>query len=123
MHLGDKRSVPWWPAAGIRRIRGGAGAASGLPIPRGLTEIEEAAGLPETYFTVWKQRVPTSAAWRPAKRCGARRPARGIGTTGTIQLARAMATGLRHGGQRTNGARAPSKRWAPRLGINYKTQD
>lgn len=58
-----------------------------LPIPKGLTEVE-AAGLPETYFTVWGN-VFQRGALKDGETLLVHGGASGIGTT-AIQLARAF---------------------------------
>ena len=64
-----------------------APAAQCLPIPRGLSDIE-AAGLPETYFTVWSN-VFDRGRLAEGEALLVHGGASGIGTT-AIQLARAM---------------------------------
>ena len=64
-----------------------APAAQCLPIPRGLSDIE-AAGLPETYFTVWSN-VFDRGGLAEGEALLVHGGASGIGTT-AIQLARAM---------------------------------
>jgi NADPH2:quinone reductase len=96
-----------------------APAAQCLPIPAGLTEIE-AAGLPETYFTVWSNvfdRGRLSAGETLLVHGGAS----GIGTT-AIQLAKAMGNTVYATVGSDERARAVEELGAA-LGINYRTQD
>lgn len=96
-----------------------APAAQCLPIPAGLTEIE-AAGLPETYFTVWSNvfdRGRLSAGETLLVHGGAS----GIGTT-AIQLAKAMGNTVYATVGSDERARAVEGLGAA-LGINYRTQD
>jgi NADPH:quinone reductase len=90
-----------------------------LPIPKGLSEIE-AAGLPETYFTVWSNvfdRGRLSAGEALLVHGGAS----GIGTT-AIQLARAMGNKVYATVGSDERAQAVEALGAAK-GINYKTQD
>ncbi len=89
-----------------------------LPIPKGLSDIE-AAGLPETYFTVWSNvfdRGVLSAGESLLVHGGAS----GIGTT-AIQIARALG----HTVFATVGSddRVVAVERLGAKGINYKTQD
>jgi len=90
-----------------------------LPIPKGLSEIE-AAGLPETYFTVWSNvfdRGQLSAGESLLVHGGAS----GIGTT-AIQLAKAMGNTVYAtvgSDERVNAIRE----LGVDLGINYRSQD
>jgi NADPH2:quinone reductase len=96
-----------------------APAAQCLPIPAGLTAIE-AAGLPETYFTVWSNvfdRGRLSAGETLLVHGGAS----GIGTT-AIQLAKAMGNTVYATVGSDERARAVEGLGAA-LGINYRTQD
>ena len=96
-----------------------APAAQCLPIPKGLSDIE-AAGLPETYFTVWSNvfdRGRLSAGEALLVHGGAS----GIGTT-AIQLARALGHKVYATVGSDDRARAVEALGAT-LGINYKTQD
>ena len=95
-----------------------APAAQCLPIPRGLSDIE-AAGLPETYFTVWSN-VFDRGRLAEGEALLVHGGASGIGTT-AIQLARAMGNPVTPPSAAMS-APAPWKRWGAR-GINYKTQD
>lgn len=90
-----------------------------LPVPKGLTDIE-AAGLPETYFTVWSNvfdRGQLSAGESLLVHGGAS----GIGTT-AVQLATAMGHKVYATVGSDERARAVEGLGAL-LGINYKTQD
>ena len=96
-----------------------APAVQCLPIPSGLS-FEEAAAIPETFFTVWTNLVDR-ARFEPGKSVLIHGGTSGIGTT-AIQLVkalggRAFATA---GGQ--DKARACEKLGAER-GIDYKTED
>src|SRR5690554_5433398 len=90
-----------------------------LPIPKGLSEIE-AAGLPETYFTVWSNvfdRGQLSAGESLLVHGGAS----GIGTT-AIQLAKAMGNTVyatAGSDERVNAI----KEFGLDHGINYRSQD
>lgn len=97
------------------------GSACGTlpPIPKGLT-MEEAAGLPETYFTVWVNVFDRASLCRRESLL-VHGGASGIGTT-AIQIAKAMGN--------TVYATAYFRRSAAAIeamgcdgGINYKTQD
>src|SRR3546814_11871389 len=96
-----------------------APAAQCRPIPGGLSDIE-AAGLPETYFTVWTN-VFDRGRLSKGESLLVHGGASGIGTT-AIQLASAMG----HTGYATAGsdvrARAVEKLGAARC-VNYRTQD
>src|SRR5690606_20855960 len=96
-----------------------APAAQCLPIPKGLTEIE-AAGLPETYFTVWSN-VFDRGALQDGETLLVHGGASGIGTT-AIQLARAMGNTVYATVGSDERARAVEALGAAR-GINYKTED
>lgn len=90
-----------------------------LPIPAGLSEIE-AAGLPETYFTVWSNvfdRGGLSAGETLLVHGGAS----GIGTT-AVQLAKAMGHTVFATAGSDERARAVEQLGAD-LGINYRGQD
>lgn len=90
-----------------------------LPIPKGLSLVE-AAGLPETYFTVWSnvfQRGRLSGEETLLVHGGAS----GIGTT-AIQLARALGHQVYATVGSDERVRAVQALGAT-LGINYKTQD
>ncbi|MVW77732.1 NAD(P)H-quinone oxidoreductase [Bordetella sp. 02P26C-1] len=90
-----------------------------LPIPAGLSEIE-AAGLPETYFTVWSN-VFDRGALKAGETLLVHGGASGIGTT-AIQLARAMGNTVYATVGSDERARAVEALGAAR-GINYKTED
>lgn len=90
-----------------------------LPIPAGLSEIE-AAGLPETYFTVWTNvfdRGRLSAGEALLVHGGAS----GIGTT-AVQLAKAMGNTVYFTAGSDERVRAVEALGADR-GINYRSQD
>jgi putative PIG3 family NAD(P)H quinone oxidoreductase len=90
-----------------------------LPIPAGLSEVE-AAGLPETYFTVWTNvfdRGRLSAGESLLVHGGAS----GIGTT-AIQLACAFGNTVYATAGSDDRARAVEKLGAAR-GINYRSED
>ena len=95
-----------------------APAAQCLPIPRGLSDIE-AAGLPETYFTVWSN-VFDRGRLAEGEALLVHGGASGIGTT-AIQLARAMGNPVYATVGSDERARAVEALGA--RGINYKTQD
>ena len=96
-----------------------APAGQALPIPSNLT-VEEAAGLPETVFTVWAN-VFEDGALRAGERFLVHGGASGIGTT-AIQMAAALGAQV----YATAGDAAKCALCA-RLGadraINYKTED
>lgn len=96
-----------------------APAVQCLPIPKGLSEIE-AAGLPETYFTVWSN-VFDRGALQEGESLLVHGGASGIGTT-AIQLARAMGNPVYATVGSDERARAVEALGAVK-GINYKTQD
>lgn len=89
-----------------------------LPIPDGLSDIE-AAGLPETYFTVWSN-VFDRGGLAEGEALLVHGGASGIGTT-AIQIARAMG----HTVYATVGSdeRVAAVEKLGAIGINYKTQD
>ncbi|MFW8565567.1 NAD(P)H-quinone oxidoreductase [Orrella sp. 11846] len=90
-----------------------------LPIPKGLSMIQ-AAGLPETYFTVWSN-VFDRGALAEGERLLVHGGASGIGTT-AIQIA----TALGHEVYATVGSDervAAVENLGAVKGINYKTQD
>jgi NADPH2:quinone reductase len=96
-----------------------APAAQCLPVPAGLSDVE-AAGLPETYFTVWSNvfdRGGLSAGESLLVHGGAS----GIGTT-AVQLATAMGHKVYATAGSDERARAVEGLGAV-LGINYRTQD
>lgn len=96
-----------------------APAAQCLPVPAGLSDVE-AAGLPETYFTVWSNvfdRGRLSAGETLLVHGGAS----GIGTT-AVQLATAMGHKVYATAGSDERARAVEGLGAV-LGINYRTQD
>lgn len=90
-----------------------------LPVPAGMSDIE-AAGLPETYFTVWSN-VFDRGALAQGETLLVHGGASGIGTT-AIQLARAFGSTVYATAGSDARARAVEKLGAAR-GINYKTQD
>lgn len=96
-----------------------APVAQCLPVPQGLTDIE-AAGLPETYFTVWSN-VFDRGALSDGESLLVHGGASGIGTT-AIQLARAMGNTVYATVGSDERARAVEALGAAR-GINYKTED
>ncbi len=94
-------------------------AAQCLPVPKGLSDIE-AAGLPETYFTVWSNvfdRGRLSAGESLLVHGGAS----GIGTT-AVQLATALGHKVYATAGSDERARAVEGLGAV-LGINYRSQD
>ncbi|AZY50000.1 NAD(P)H-quinone oxidoreductase [Bordetella avium] len=95
-----------------------APAVQCLPIPKGLSDIE-AAGLPETYFTVWSN-VFDRGALAQGETLLVHGGASGIGTT-AIQIARALG----HTVYATVGSdeRVAAVERLGAKGINYKTQD
>lgn len=96
-----------------------APVAQCLPIPAGLSDVE-AAGLPETYFTVWSNvfdRGRLSAGESLLVHGGAS----GIGTT-AVQLATAMGNKVFATVGSDERARAVEKLGAV-MGINYRSQD
>ncbi|MGB6104222.1 MAG: NAD(P)H-quinone oxidoreductase [Pusillimonas sp.] len=96
-----------------------APAAQCLPVPKGLSDVE-AAGLPETYYTVWTNvfdRGRLSAGESLLVHGGAS----GIGTT-AVQLATAMGHKVYATVGSDERARAVEGLGAA-LGINYRTQD
>lgn len=96
-----------------------APAGSCLPIPEGVSLID-AAGLPETYFTVWSNLFQRAGA-KKGETALIHGGTSGIGTTAT-QLCRAFGiTSIT-----TNGSDekcAASREWGADHAINYKTQD
>lgn len=90
-----------------------------LPIPAGLSDIE-AAGLPETYFTVWSN-VFDRGHLASGESLLVHGGASGIGTT-AIQLASAMGHKVYGTAGSDDRARAIEKLGAAR-GINYREQD
>lgn len=96
-----------------------APAVQCLPIPKGLSAIE-AAGLPETYFTVWSN-VFDRGALQEGETLLVHGGASGIGTT-AIQLAKAMGHTVYATVGSDDRARAVEALGAAK-GINYKTQD
>src|SRR5690349_3618197 len=90
-----------------------------LPVPRGLS-MEEAAGIPETFFTVWAN-VFQIGGLREGERILIHGGASGIGTT-AIQLARALgATAYATAG--TDEKCAACVKLGAAAAINYRTQD
>lgn len=96
-----------------------APAAQCLPIPKGLSEIE-AAGLPETYFTVWSN-VFDRGRLAQGESLLVHGGASGIGTT-AIQLATAMGNKVYATAGSDERARAAEALGAV-MGINYRSQD
>lgn len=96
-----------------------APAVQCLPIPKGLSEVE-AAGLPETYFTVWSN-VFDRGALQEGESLLVHGGASGIGTT-AIQLAHAMGHTVYATVGSDERAQAVQALGAAK-GINYKTQD
>ncbi|ARP82878.1 NAD(P)H-quinone oxidoreductase [Bordetella genomosp. 8] len=90
-----------------------------LPVPAGLSEIE-AAGLPETYFTVWSN-VFDRGHLGAGESLLVHGGASGIGTT-AIQLASAMGHKVYGTAGSDDRARAIEKLGAAK-GINYRDQD
>ena len=90
-----------------------------LPIPRGLSEVE-AAGLPETFFTVWSN-VVDRGALQPGETLLVQGGTSGIGVT-AIQMAKAMgATVIATAG--SDDKCAACLQLGADHAINYKTQD
>lgn len=96
-----------------------APAVQCLPIPEGLSEIE-AAGLPETYFTVWSN-VFDRGRLLPGETLLVHGGASGIGTT-AVQLATAMGSTVYATAGSDERVQAVQELGAA-LGINYRTQD
>lgn len=96
-----------------------APAVQCLPIPKGLSAIE-AAGLPETYFTVWTN-VFDRGNLKGDESLLVHGGASGIGTT-AIQLAHAFGHKVYATAGSDDRARAVEKLGAT-LGINYRAQD
>lgn len=90
-----------------------------LPIPKGLSLIE-AAGLPETYFTVWSN-VFERARLQPGESLLVHGGASGIGTT-AIQLATVLGSTVYATAGTDERARAVEALGAAR-GINYRDED
>jgi NADPH2:quinone reductase len=117
----------WKPGDGVCALVAGGGyaeycvapAAQCLPVPKGLSDVE-AAGLPETYFTVWSNvfdRGRLSAGESLLVHGGAS----GIGTT-AIQLASALGHTVYATAGSDERARAVEELGAS-LCINYRTHD
>src|SRR5690606_32790488 len=96
-----------------------APAVQCLPVPSGLSMVE-AAGLPETYFTVWSN-VFDRGRLAEGESLLVHGGASGIGTT-AIQLARARGHKVYATVGSDERARAVEALGAT-LGINYKSQD
>lgn len=96
-----------------------APAAQCLPVPKGLSDVE-AAGLPETYFTVWSN-VFDRGGLSGDDTLLVHGGASGIGTT-AIQLATAMGHKVYATVGSDERARAVEKLGAVKA-INYRTQD
>ncbi len=90
-----------------------------LPIPAGLSEIE-AAGLPETYYTVWSN-VFDRGRLSQGETLLVHGGASGIGTT-AVQLAKAMGHTVFATAGSDERARTVEELGAD-LGINYREQD
>jgi len=90
-----------------------------LPIPKGLSEVE-AAGLPETFFTVWSN-VFDRGRLAPGETLLVHGGASGIGTT-AIQLATARGHKVYATAGSDDRVRAVEALGAVK-GINYRTQD
>ncbi|TPW08093.1 MAG: quinone oxidoreductase putative PIG3 [Alphaproteobacteria bacterium] len=117
----------WREGDEVTALLGGGGYAeyalvdegSALRIPKGLS-MEEAAGLPETVFTVWAN-VFESGALKPGETFLVHGGASGIGTT-AIQMAKAH--GARVFATAGDGEKvALCERLGAERGINYKTED
>ncbi|QDQ86834.1 NAD(P)H-quinone oxidoreductase [Alcaligenaceae bacterium SJ-26] len=96
-----------------------APASNCLPVPAGLSVID-AAGLPETCFTVWSN-VFDRGALAPGERLLVHGGASGIGTT-AIQIAHALGHEVYATVGSDDKVRAVEALGATR-GINYRTQD
>ncbi|MFC7333351.1 NAD(P)H-quinone oxidoreductase [Rhodocista pekingensis] len=90
-----------------------------LPIPRGLSAVE-AAGVPETFFTVWSN-VFERGALKPTESLLVHGGTSGIGTT-AIQLAKAFGARVFATAGSPAKARACEELGADR-GIDYKAED
>lgn len=90
-----------------------------LPVPRGLS-FEEAAGLPETYFTVWSN-VFDRGQLKPGETLLVQGGTSGIGVT-AIQLARQLGHRVLATAGSDEKCRACEALGAER-GINYRTED
>jgi NADPH2:quinone reductase len=90
-----------------------------LPLPRGLS-FEEAAGLPETYFTVWSN-VFDRGQLKPGETLLVQGGTSGIGVT-AIQLARQLGHRVLATAGSDDKCRACEALGAER-GINYRTED
>lgn len=117
----------WREGDVVTALLGGGGYAeyaladegSALRVPKGVS-MEEAAGLPETVFTVWAN-VFESGALKPGEAFLVHGGASGIGTS-AIQMAKA------HGARVFATAGDPAKvalceKLGAERGINYKTED
>ena len=117
----------WKPGDKVCALLGGGGYAdyalapegSALPIPGGLS-MEEAAGLPETVFTVWAN-VFESGALKPGESFLVHGGASGIGTT-AIQMAVAYGAKVYATAGDAEKVALCEKLGATRS-INYKTED
>jgi NADPH2:quinone reductase len=96
-----------------------APAAQCLPVPRGLSPVE-AAGLPETFFTVWIN-VFDRARLAPGETLLVQGGSSGIGVT-AIQMARALGHRVFVTAGSDEKCRACERLGAER-GINYRTED
>ncbi|HZH27508.1 MAG TPA: NAD(P)H-quinone oxidoreductase [Azospirillaceae bacterium] len=90
-----------------------------LPVPKGLSPVE-AAGLPETVFTVWTN-VFERGALKPGESLLVHGGTSGIGTT-AVQLAAALGSTVFATAGSDEKARACEGLGAKR-GINYRTED
>jgi putative PIG3 family NAD(P)H quinone oxidoreductase len=90
-----------------------------LPVPRGLN-LQQAASLPETYFTIWSN-VFERAALKPGEALLVQGGSSGIGTT-AIQLARAFGSRVFATAGNAEKCAACEQLGAER-GINYRTED
>jgi NADPH2:quinone reductase len=96
-----------------------APAAQCLPVPKGLSLVE-AAGLPETFFTVWIN-VFDRAALKPGESLLVQGGSSGIGVT-AIQMARATGHRVFATAGSDDKCRACERLGAERA-INYRTED
>jgi len=90
-----------------------------LPVPKGLSPVE-AAGLPETVFTVWTN-VFERGALKPGESLLVHGGTSGIGTT-AVQLAAALGSTVFATAGSDEKARA-CEGFGAKRGINYRTED
>jgi NADPH2:quinone reductase len=117
----------WQPGDKVCALTHGGGYAEycvtpevqALPIPRGLT-AQEAASLPETFFTVWSN-VYDRAALAPGESLLVQGGSSGIGVT-AIQMAHAMGNKV-YATAGSDEKVAACVRLGADKGINYRTQD